>query len=32
MDEKKVFLDALDIDMLKEVGHICTGNATVALS
>lgn len=25
-------LDALCIDMLKEVGHICTGNATIALS
>jgi len=25
-------LDAICIDMLKEVGHICTGNATIALS
>ncbi len=33
MEEKKdMNLDAMCIDMLKEVGHICTGNATIALS
>ncbi len=30
--DKNVVLDDFCIDMLKEVGHICTGNATVALS
>jgi len=32
MENNNVVLDAACIDMLKEVGHICTGNATVALS
>ncbi len=33
MENKNSFdLDAICIDMLKEVGHICTGNATIALS
>lgn len=32
MEKDNVILDAVCIDMLKEVGHICTGNATVALS
>ena len=33
MEEKNnVTLDPMVIDMLKEVGHICTGNATIALS
>jgi len=32
MENKDVVLDAMCVDMLKEVGHICTGNATIALS
>jgi len=32
MEDNNVVLDAICIDMLKEVGHICTGNATIALS
>lgn len=32
MTEESITLNELHIDMLKEVGHICTGNATVALS
>ncbi|MBU1043534.1 MAG: chemotaxis protein CheC [Candidatus Omnitrophica bacterium] len=31
-NNNKINLDAMCIDMLKEVGHICTGNATIALS
>ncbi len=31
-NKENVSLDAMCIDMLKEVGHICTGNATIALS
>ncbi|MFH1061743.1 MAG: chemotaxis protein CheC [Candidatus Omnitrophota bacterium] len=31
-NKNKLSLDAMCIDMLKEVGHICTGNATMALS
>ncbi len=31
-NNNEVVLDAVCIDMLKEVGNICTGNATVALS
>ncbi len=32
MDNKEIILNESCIDILKEVGHICTGNATVALS
>lgn len=32
MTNKSMILDDFCIDMLKEVGHICTGNAAVALS
>lgn len=32
MENNNMILDAECIDMLKEVGHICTGNATIALS
>ena len=32
MDNKEMILDDSCIDILKEVGHICTGNATIALS
>ena len=32
MTEESMALNELHIDMLKEVGHICTGNATIALS
>ena len=31
-NREPVELDPLCIDMLKEVGHICSGNAAVALS
>ncbi|MBU1086614.1 MAG: chemotaxis protein CheC [Candidatus Omnitrophica bacterium] len=31
-NKNDINLDALCIDMLKEVGHICTGNAAIALS
>ena len=31
-DKNNVTLSDDVIDMLKEVGHICTGNATIALS
>ncbi|MCG2712300.1 MAG: chemotaxis protein CheC [Candidatus Omnitrophica bacterium] len=32
METKEIILDDTCIDILKEVGHICTGNATIALS
>jgi len=32
MAKENMTLDDFGIDMLKEVGHICTGNATIALS
>ncbi|MFH2138872.1 MAG: chemotaxis protein CheC [Candidatus Omnitrophota bacterium] len=32
MANDNLVLNELHIDMLKEVGHICTGNATIALS
>jgi len=32
MAKQNMTLDDFCIDMLKEVGHICTGNATIALS
>jgi len=32
MANEQYILDEFSIDMLKEVGHICSGNATIALS
>ncbi|MCP4650082.1 MAG: hypothetical protein GY853_08415 [PVC group bacterium] len=32
MTHEKLALSDIHIDMLKEVGHICTGNATIALA